>query len=478
MSSIQTLVSKIKSGEVSATEVVRGYLAAVAGSRLNSFILDASERVLEAAGAVDKSLAQGNDPGPLAGLPIAVKDVFVTQGMETTAGSRVLKGYIPPYTATAVARLEQAGAIVLGKTNCDEFAMGSSGENSGFGPTKNPWDESRVPGGSSSGSAAALAAGECAASLGSDTGGSIRQPAAFCGVTGLKPTYGRVSRYGLIAMTSSLDCPGPFARSAEDAATLLGVMAGYDERDATSSRQPVPDYVAELQSGVKGMKVGMPQEFFGPGLAPDVRTAVEAAIAKLQSAGAIVTPVSLPAMAYALAAYYVICPSEVSANLARYDGMRFGSRSPEAGDLAAAYRKTRGQLFGAEVKRRIMLGTYALSAGYYDAYYRKAVQARAAICDDFDKVFTQVDVLVTPTTPETAFLLGSKSQDPLAMYLADVYTVPVNIAGLPAISVPCGFSGLLPIGLQFIGQRFQEAKILRAAHAYQSLTDWHNQQPG
>lgn len=477
MLTIRELKAKLARREVSAVEITEQYLAAQAASQLNAFITSTPERALEAARSVDASFARGDDLGPLAGVPLAVKDVFTIKGIETTAGSKVLRGYQPPYTATVVERAEAAGAIVVGKTNCDEFAMGSSGENSAFGVTHNPWDGAKVPGGSSSGSAAAVAAGECVASLGSDTGGSIRQPAALCGIVGLKPTYGRVSRRGLIAMTSSLDCPGPLARTVEDAAILLQAIAGHDERDATSVSMPVSDYTAELTNGVSGLRLGLPVEFFGEGLDPRVRDAVMGAVAELEAAGATVTEVSLPSMKYALAAYYVICPSEVSANLARYDGLRYGARASEGANLSEAYLRTRGQLFGAEAKRRIMLGTYVLSAGYYDAYYRKAVQARVAIRADFTRVFSQVDVLVTPTTPETAFPLGSKAQSPLAMYLADVYTVPVNIAGLPAVSLPCGFVGGLPVGLQLIGKPWDEATILQAAYTYEATTDWHTRVP-
>lgn len=475
--SLRELAAQVGQGSHSVAEVVEPFLSRAEHSTLNSFVTVTREGALQAAKTLDQRIARGEHVGKLAGAPIAVKDLFTTAGIATTAGSKVLKGYVPPYTATAVERLTREGAIVLGKTNCDEFAMGSSGENSAFGPTKNPWDTTRVPGGSSSGSAAAVAAGECWAALGTDTGGSIRQPAAFCGVVGLKPTYGRVPRWGVIAMTSSFDCPGPFARTVEDAALMLGVMAGHDERDATSSREPVPDYVAELAKPVKGLRVGVPKEFFAEGLHPAVREVVEQAVGELKKLGAVVTEVSLPTVPYALAAYYVICPSEVSANLARFDGMRYGPREMGAETLVEVYRATRGRLLGAEVKRRIMLGTYVLSQGYYDAYYRKAQAARAAIIQDFKRVFAEVDVLVTPTTPTTAFPIGSKAQDPLAMYLADVYTVPVNIAGVPAVSVPCGFVQGLPVGLQIIGQAFDEAGVLRLAQAYEQATPWHTRQP-
>lgn len=471
LTNIRELKAKLKRREVSVTEVVQHYLSHIQSSRLNTFITITAEAALARAAELDGKLKQGADVGELAGVPIAVKDVFTTAGTQTTAGSRILKGYVPPYTATVVERLIEAGAIVLGKTNCDEFAMGSSGENSAFGPTLNPRDTSRVPGGSSSGSAAAVAAGEALVAVGSDTGGSIRQPAALCGVVGLKPTYGRVSRYGLMAMTSSFDCPGPLTRSVEDAAAMLQVMAGQDVRDATSHAETVPGYLADLEQGIKGVRVGVPKEFFAQGLEPGVRSAVEAAVTQLETLGARVTEVSLPTLSYALAAYYVICPSEVSANLARYDGIKYGSQVA-AGTLEHIYGQTRGGLLGAEAKRRIMLGTFVLSAGYYDAYYRKAQAARLAIKKDFARVFTSVDVLVSPTTPTPAFALGSKVQNPLEMYLADVYTVPVNIAGLPAISVPCGLVDELPVGLQLISEPWAEAMLLRVAHAYEQATKW------
>ena len=476
MLGIRELTTKVAAGELSAVEVVTEYAAVIKKSQLNSFITPTLEQAVAAAKAVDERVKRGESVGKLAGVPLAVKDLFVTTGIETTAGSKILRGYVPPYSATVVERLVHEGAIVLGKTNCDEFAMGTSGENSSFGPTKNPWDLTRVPGGSSSGSAAAVAAGECLVALGTDTGGSVRQPASFCGVVGVKPTYGRTSRYGLIAMTSSFDCPGPLARTVEDAAYVLRSIAGRDAHDATSSRQPVPDYVSELPKPIKGLRVGVPREFFAEGLEPGVRAAVEAAITKFGELGAKVVPVSLPSMPYALAAYYVICPSEVSANLARYDGVRYGSRL-EASNLYDLYAKTRGALFGAEVKRRIMLGPFVLSAGYYDAYSRTAQAARLAIVRDFAKVFEQVEVLATPTTPTVAFSLGSKVDDPLALYLQDVYTVPANIAGLPAVSVPCGMADGLPVGLQLIGQLWGEATMLRAAYHYEQATPWHTARP-
>ncbi|MDP3986302.1 MAG: Asp-tRNA(Asn)/Glu-tRNA(Gln) amidotransferase subunit GatA [Candidatus Veblenbacteria bacterium] len=477
MVSISEFTSKLRNRELTAVEAVSVYLTAIEKSSLNTFITPTPLLALAAAKEMDAKLARGESVGALAGVPLAVKDIIVTRGIRSTGASRILDTYVPPYDATVVERLLAEGAIILGKTNCDEFAMGASGENSGYGPTRNPWDVSCVPGGSSSGSAAAVAAGECLVALGTDTGGSVRQPAAFCGVVGLKPTYGRVSRWGLMAMTSSFDQAGPLTRSVEDAARMLKVMAGHDERDSTSSREPVPDYVAELQGEVQGLRLGVPKEFFADGLEPDIRQAVETAITKLKELGVTIVEVSLPSMPYALAAYYVICPAEVSANLARYDGIRFGSRQ-EATTLYDLYAKTRGALLGAEVRRRIMLGTYVLSSGYYEAYYRKAQQARRAIRQDFARVFEQVDALVAPTTPTAAFALGSKADDPLAMYLADVYTVPVNIAGLPALSVPCGFTKQgLPIGLQLMGPAWSEARLLRIAHHYEQATPWHERLP-
>ncbi len=476
MLGIRELVTKVKAGDMSAADVVREHAKNIKHSKLNSFIAPTLDQALVQAEALDEKIRRGEGLGPLAGVPLAVKDVLVTQGVQATAGSKILQGYVPPYGATVVERLTQAGAIVVGKTNCDEFAMGTSGENSAFGPTKNPWDTSRVPGGSSSGSAAAVAAQECLVALGTDTGGSVRQPASFCGVVGVKPTYGRASRYGLIAMTSSFDCPGPFARTVEDAAYVLQAMAGHDPHDATSVHTTVPNYVAELPKPIKGLRVGVPKEFFAEGLDLGVKQVVEEAIAKLEELGAKPREVSLPSMAYALAAYYVICPSEVSANLARYDSVRYGAVA-EAATLYERYAKTRGRYFGAEAKRRIMLGTYVLSSGYYDAYYRTAQAARARIKQEFAEVFKTVDALATPTAPTVAFPLGSKANDPLALYLQDVYTVPANIAGLPALSLPCGFSENLPVGLQLIAAPFAESTMLRLAYAYEQVTPWHARQP-
>ena len=472
MLTIRELTSKIVGGELKATAVVEQYLKILARSKINSFITTIPEEALAQAKNIDAKISKGESLGALAGVPLAVKDIIVTRGLRSTGGSKILDTYVPPYDATVVEKVRKAGAIIVGKTNCDEFAMGSSGENSGYGPTQNPWQTTCVTGGSSSGSAAAVAAGECLAALGTDTGGSIRQPAAFCGVVGLKPTYGRVSRYGLMAMTSSLDQAGPITRNVEDAALILRVIAGHDARDATSSPATVPDYPAALEQDIKGLRVGVAKEFFAEGLAPEVKDLVEQAIDKIRSLGASVVEVSLPTLAYALAAYYVICPSEVSANLARYDGIRFGVRE-KTKTLFELYSETRGRLLGPEVKRRIMLGTYVLSAGYYEAYYRQAQLARQIIKSDFKQVFDKVEVLAAPTTPTPAFALGSKTADPLTMYLADVYTVPVNIAGLPALSLPCGFTvSALPVGLQLIGPAWSEARLLQLAYHYEQAESW------
>ena len=432
---------------------------------VHAYLTLAEDRAFAQAKRIDAAVAKGDPLPPLAGVPVAIKDVMVTRGVRSTAGSKVLENFVPPYDCTAVARLEAAGAILLGKTNCDEFAMGSSNENSAYGAVRNPHDKTRVPGGSSGGSAAAVAAGTAVASLGSDTGGSIRQPASFCGVVGLMPTYGRVSRYGLIAFASSLDHIGPFTKTVKDAAILLRVIAGRDPMDSTSADVPVPDYELEIGKPVRGMKLGVPAEYFGEGLDNEVRTAVEAAIQLLREAGAEVVPISLPNTAYAIPSYYVIATAEASANLARYDGVRYGYRSPNARTLSDMYRKTRDEGFGEEVKRRIMLGTYVLSSGYYDAYYLKAQKVRTLIARDFQNAFGKVDAILTPTAPTPAFKLGEKSDDPLSMYLADIYTVTADLAGIPGISVPCGQtkSGL-PIGLQVLGKHFDEGTILRIAH--------------
>lgn len=434
---------------------------------IGAFLTLCEERAMKQAELIDQMAAEGQPLPPLAGVPIAIKDVMVTSGVRTTAGSKILDNFIPPYDCTAVARLEAAGAVILGKLNCDEFAMGSSNENSAYHPVHNPRDITRVPGGSSGGSAATVAAEMAVATLGSDTGGSIRQPASFCGVVGLKPTYGRVSRYGLIAFASSLDHIGPFAKTVKEAALLLRTIAGRDPMDSTSADMPVPDYVAELEKPIKNLKVGVAKEYFGEGLDSEVRAAVENAIKKLAQLGCEIVPVSLPHTEYAIPTYYIVATAEASSNLARYDGVRYGFRA-SGSNLSEMYRNTRDMGFGTEVKRRIMLGTYALSAGYYDAYYLKAQKVRMLLTRDFDDAFKKVDVIAAPTCPTPAFRLGEKSDDPLAMYLADIYTVTANLAGIPGISVPCGEnSEKLPIGLQLFARHFDEARLLRAAHAYE-----------
>ena len=437
---------------------------------VHAWLTLSEERALARARRIDDLAAKGGGLPPLAGVPVGIKDVMVTKGVRTTAGSKILEQFIPPYDCTAVARLEAAGAIVLGKLNCDEFAMGSSNENSAYGPVHNPRDKSRVPGGSSGGSAASVAAGMAVATLGSDTGGSIRQPAAFCGVVGLMPTYGRVSRYGLIAFASSLDHIGPLTRTVRDAAIMLRVIAGRDPMDSTSANVPVPDYEQEIGKPVAGLRLGVPKEYFGEGLDDEVRASIDAAISGLRGAGATIIPISLPHTPYAVPAYYVIATAEASANLARYDGVRYGYRSPRSGSLAEMYRRTRDEGFGAEVKRRIMLGTYALSAGYYDAYYLKAQKVRTLLARDFENAFREVDAIITPTTPTPAFKIGEKADDPLAMYLADIYTVTGDLAGVPGISVPCGNTRAgLPIGLQILGRHFDEGTVLRVAQAVENL---------
>jgi aspartyl-tRNA(Asn)/glutamyl-tRNA(Gln) amidotransferase subunit A len=436
--------------------------------KIGAYLILSRERALEKAAEVDRLADKGERLPPLAGVPVAIKDVMVTKSVRTTAGSKILGNYIPPYDCTAVARLEAAGAVVLGKLNCDEFAMGSSNENSAFKPVHNPRDLSRVPGGSSGGSAAAVAADMAVATLGSDTGGSIRQPAAFCGVVGLKPTYGRVSRYGLIAFASSLDHIGPLTKSVKDAAMVLRTIAGRDPMDSTSAELPVPDYGAEIEKPIKGLKVGVAKEYFGEGLEPETRKAIEAAIQKFAGMGCEIVNVSLPHTKYAIPAYYLVATAEASSNLARFDGVRYGFRAKSARSLSEMYRRTRDEGFGAEVKRRIMLGTYALSAGYYDAYYLKAQRVRTLLTRDFEEAFKGVDVIVGPTCPTPAFKLGEKIDDPLAMYLADIYTVTANLAGIPGISIPVGKSkDNLPIGMQIFGKHFDESTILRAAHAYE-----------
>ncbi len=442
----------------------------------NSFITVDSAAALAAASDADRQLARGSC-GPLTGIPIAHKDIFCTAGMRTSCGSRMLDNFVPPYSATVIEKFAAAGALLLGKTNMDEFAMGSSNENSYYGPVKNPWDNTLVPGGSSGGSAAAVAAMLAPAATGTDTGGSIRQPAAFCGITGLKPTYGRVSRLGMVAFASSLDQAGPLAHSAEDCAILLGTMAGYDHRDSTSAEVPVPDYSATLEDSLQGLRIGLPREFFGDGLEPGTAAAIDTALGELEALGATLVEVSLPHAQLTIPTYYIIAPAEASTNLSRFDGVRYGHRCKDPRDLHDLYTRSREEGFGDEVKRRILVGTYALSAGYYDAYYKKAQQVRRLIQQDYLDCFEKVDIIAGPTTPGPAFALGAKSDDPLAMYLEDVYTLAVNLAGLPGMSVPVGFVDKKPVGLQLIGQHFGEARLLNAAHRFQQATDWHLARP-
>ena len=460
----------------SATALAERHFALIAaedgpdGKAIHSFLALSRERALAQAARVDEAFARGEDPGPLAGVPVGIKDVLAMTGAPATAGSKILAGYQPPYDATAVTRLLAAGAVPLGKLNCDEFAMGSSNENSAYGPVRNPRALDRVPGGSSGGSAAAVAAGFCAATLGTDTGGSIRQPAAFCGVVGVLPTYGRVSRFGLIAFASSLDRVGPFTANVADAATMLGVLAGPDKLDATSSDRPVEDYTAALGKGVAGLKVGVPEEYFGEGLDPEIKAAVEQVLAGLEAAGCTLVRLSLPHTRYAIPTYYVLATAEASSNLSRFDGVRFGLRAP-GGTLGGMYRHSREAGFGPEVKRRILLGTYVLSAGYYDAYYRKAQQVRTLVTRDFLAAFAQCDVLVSPMTPTPAFKLGEKSDDPLSMYLADIYSVAASLAGICAMSVPCGETRAgLPIGVQIMARHFDEGTLLRAGLAVEQMS--------
>jgi aspartyl-tRNA(Asn)/glutamyl-tRNA(Gln) amidotransferase subunit A len=462
--------SAVAEGTTTASALAESFFAKIESDDpgIGAFLMLSKDRALAKAAEVDSLAKKGASLPPLAGVPVGIKDVLVTKGVRTTAGSKILGNYVPPYDCTAVARLEAAGAVVLGKLNCDEFAMGSSNENSAFHPVHNPRDLSRVPGGSSGGSAAAVAADMAVATLGSDTGGSIRQPASFCGVYGLKPTYGRVSRYGLIAFASSLDHIGPFTKTAKDCATMLRTIAGRDPMDSTSAEVPVPDYVAEIDKPVKSLKVGVAKEYFGEGLETETRAAVEAAIQKLARLGCEIVDVSLPHTRYAIPAYYLVATAEASSNLARFDGVRYAYRAKSVRTLSEMYRRTRDEGFGPEVKRRIMLGTYALSAGYYDAYYLKAQRVRTLLTRDFEDAFKKVDVIVGPTSPTPAFKLGEKVDDPLAMYLADIYTVTANLAGIPGLSVPVGnTTDKLPIGMQIFGRHFDEATILRVAHAYE-----------
>ncbi|MGF1487609.1 MAG: Asp-tRNA(Asn)/Glu-tRNA(Gln) amidotransferase subunit GatA [Prochloraceae cyanobacterium] len=480
MASIRELHQQLVSKERSAVEITTQTLDEIEkiDPKVKAFLSVTADRALDRAKQVDAKIAAGEEIGLIEGIAIAIKDNMCTKGVKTTCGSKILENFIPPYESTVTQKLQDAGAIAIGKTNLDEFAMGSSTENSGYHVTANPWDLSRVPGGSSGGSAAAVAARECIISLGSDTGGSIRQPAALCGVVGLKPTYGLVSRFGLVAYASSLDQIGPFATNVEDAAILLGAIAGYDRKDSTSIKTEVPDYTQYLQPELKkGLKIGVISETFGEGIDSVVAETVKKAIEQLKDLGAEIKEISCPRFRYGLPVYYIIAPSEASANLARYDAVKYGIRS-ESDNLVEMYAKTRASGFGDEVKRRIMLGTYALSAGYYDAYYLKAQKVRTLIKEDFNKAFAEVDILVSPTTPSTAFKAGEKVADPLSMYLNDLMTIPVNLAGLPGMSIPCGFDGQgLPIGLQLIGNVLREDLLFHVAHAYQQSTDWHERKP-
>ncbi|WP_413163554.1 Asp-tRNA(Asn)/Glu-tRNA(Gln) amidotransferase subunit GatA [Capilliphycus salinus ALCB114379] len=483
MASICELHQQLVNKERSAVEIVQEALDRIEqlDSKLNSFLCVTADRALQQAQQVDAKIAAGEEIGLLAGIPIGIKDNLCTQGIRTTCASKILENFVPPYESTVTQKLAEAGAIMVGKTNLDEFAMGSSTENSAYQVTANPWDVQRVPGGSSGGSAAAVAADECVVALGSDTGGSIRQPASFCGIVGLKPTYGLVSRYGLVAYASSLDQIGPLARTVEDAAVLLQAIAGYDPKDATSLNVQIPDYLSALKPTLKPrsrVKIGVIKETFGEGLDPVVEKAVTKAVETLQELGAEIQVISCPRFRYGLPTYYIIAPSEASANLARYDGVKYGFRSPDAENLIDMYCKTRAEGFGAEVKRRIMVGTYALSAGYYDAYYLKAQKVRTLIKQDFERAFSQVEVLVCPTAPTTAFKAGEKTSDPLSMYLSDLMTIPVNLAGLPGLSLPCGFDEQgLPIGMQLIGKVLGEAKLFEVAYAYEQATAWHLRKP-
>ncbi len=476
--SLSELAAGLRAGEFTSEALTRHFLDRIErfDGELNSVVTVTADAALEAAREADRRIAAG-DAGPLTGIPFLHKDIFCTDGVRTSCGSRMLDNFEAPYDATVTEKLRQAGAVMLGKTNMDEFAMGSSNETSFYGPVKNPWDTGRVPGGSSGGSAAAVAARLAPLATGTDTGGSIRQPAALCGITGIKPTYGRVSRYGMIAFASSLDQGGPFATSAADAALLLEAMSGFDPRDSTSIDRPVEDYSAALEQDLDGLVIGLPKEFFDDGLDARVRAVIEAAIEEYRRLGATVKEISLPNSGLSVPVYYVVAPAECSSNLSRMDGVRFGHRCEDPKDLDDLYTRSRGEGFGAEVKRRIMIGTYALSAGYYDAYYLKAQQIRRLIRDDFVKAFEEVDVIMGPTSPTTAFRLGEKSDDPVTMYLSDIYTIAVNLAGLPGMSIPAGLVDGLPVGLQLIGDYFAEGRLLNIAHQYQKVTDWHTRCP-
>jgi aspartyl-tRNA(Asn)/glutamyl-tRNA(Gln) amidotransferase subunit A len=468
---------KLDAREITSVELTEAHLNEIdrVDERVHAYLHRSSELALDQAKAADVRI-QAGDAAPLTGIPIALKDVLVTTDAPTTAGSKILEGYRSPFDATVVSRLRDAGSVMLGKVNTDEFAMGSSTENSAYGVTRNPWDLERVPGGSSGGASASVAAGEAMLSLGSDTGGSIRQPAGFCGIVGLKPTYGRVSRYGLIAFGSSLDQIGPFSRTVEDAAMMLGTIAGVDSRDSTSAPIDVPDFTAGLTGDIRGMKLGVAREYRIDGMETGVAAATDAAVERFRDLGAEIVEISLPHTKYALATYYITAPAEASANLARFDGVRFGL-SKDAGSLREMYEKTRGEGFGPEVKRRIMLGTYALSSGYYDAYYVKAQKVRTLIKADFDAAFGQVDAIIAPTSPTVAFKIGARTDDPVAMYLADIWTIPANMAGIPGVAIPCGFSDGLPVSLQVFGKAFDEATMLKVAHAYEQSESWKDRHP-
>lgn len=476
--SIVQQLDDLHSGKYSAVELTRHYLDRIQRHEaLNCYITVLEEKALAGANAADRARAEGQNH-LLGGIPIAHKDIFCTEGIKTSAGSKMLDSFIAPYDATVVAKLAAAGVVTLGKTNMDEFAMGSSNETSFYGPVRNPWDTTRVPGGSSGGSAAAVAAGLCSAATGTDTGGSIRQPSAHCGITGLKPTYGRISRWGMIAFASSLDQAGPMARTAEDAALLLQVMSGSDSLDSTSLDEPVPDYRADLTRSLEGLRIGLCEDFFASGLEANSEQVIQEAITVFEQLGAKISRVALPHIAQSIPAYYVIAPAEASSNLSRFDGIRFGYRCENPSNLEDLYRRSRSEGFGEEVKRRIMIGAFTLSTGYYDAYYRKAQQIRRLIKIDFQTAFEQVDILLGPTSPQPAFKLGEKTDDQVAMYLQDIYTIAGNLAGLPAMSIPAGFSSKLPVGVQLIGNYMQEGRILNAAHQFQQQTDWHLRSPG
>ncbi|MCZ6828202.1 MAG: Asp-tRNA(Asn)/Glu-tRNA(Gln) amidotransferase subunit GatA [Gammaproteobacteria bacterium] len=476
--SVASLLAGLRAGEFSSEEITCDYLSRISEheGQLNAFITLTSEQALEQARAADQQRAAGQ-AGALAGIPLVHKDIFCTSGTRTSCGSRMLDNFVPPYDATVVSRLRQAGVVMLGKTNMDEFAMGSSTESSYYGATRNPWDTESVPGGSSGGSAVVVAAGFAPAATGTDTGGSIRQPAALCGISGIKPTYGRVSRLGMVAFASSLDQAGPLARTAQDCALLLSAMAGYDPADSTSAQRDAEDFSAGLEQAISGLKIGIPAEYFSAGLDSGIAAVIQTSLKEFAQRGAILVDISLPHTALSVPAYYVIAPAEASTNLSRYDGVRYGYRCEDPADLHDLYTRTREEGFGAEVKRRILVGTYALSAGYYDAYYRKAQQIRRLIQQDFVQAFTDVDVIMGPTTPHPAWKLGAKSNDPVAMYLEDIYTLGINLAGLPAMSVPAGFCSGMPVGLQLIGNYFAESKLLNIAHQYQQWTDWHQRTP-